>query len=113
VAHIIMRADAMSWGRACLTLHGRPRAPPLPCRHPGCPALTPTGYCEKHPKSPAWHSSRPVDRPHGPRDQRLRRRSSIANRSANAVSTLVATIRDHVRPLAEGGTDDADNIQLK
>lgn len=28
-----------------------PTAAPRPCRHPGCPALVPSGYCDQHKRS--------------------------------------------------------------
>lgn len=38
-----------------------PERPLRPCKHPGCHALTRSGWCDQHyrPRSPAWGAKRP------------------------------------------------------
>lgn len=38
-----------------------PKRPPRPCKHPGCPQLSHTGYCEEH--APAVPASSPLSPP--------------------------------------------------
>jgi len=87
-------------------------APPRPCPHPKCGAFN----CTVHQAAP-WRS---VDRPNvtrirGRALQRLRAELFAAHRwcvlcLAEGRQTR-ATIRDHIVPLAEGGLDDASNVQ--
>ena len=85
------------------------------CLEPGCPTLTPHGRCAAH-AAPAAHGWRgDTARMRGRALQRLRRALFTEEplcRTCKANGLIVAaTIRDHIVPLAEGGTDDRENIQ--
>jgi 5-methylcytosine-specific restriction enzyme A len=90
-----------------------PTAPPRPCPHPGCGRL----HCPAHPQElAAWRTHRaPVPRVRGRRLQQLRAQLFAAEPWCVACLRLGrrtrATIRDHVIPLAEGGSDDEANVQ--
>lgn len=89
-----------------------PTAPPRPCPEPHCPNLD----CREH-QRPAWRTRTgpPVVRITGRRLQRMR--AALFARSPWCAHCLEqgqetrATIRDHIVPLAEGGTEDPSNIQ--
>lgn len=103
-------------------------APPRPCPHPGCPSLN----CQLH-AVPAWRTRRDVTGQLNSRADRSRdvtgqvkrvrgrelqrRRKALFARNPWCVLCLEegkhtrATIRDHLLPLAEGGTEDERNIQ--
>jgi 5-methylcytosine-specific restriction protein A len=87
-------------------------APPRPCSYPKCPNLD----CQEH-QVPAW---RTLDRLEVPRIrgrelQRRRARLFARERWCRACAQdgrrILATVRDHIVPLAEGGTEDDSNIQ--
>jgi len=92
-----------------------PVAPLRPCPAPGCDALVRSGRCPAHtrPISLGWTGDR--TRVRGRRLQRLRRvlfeREPLCRPCAAAGRTTLATIRDHIIPVAEGGTEDEANIQ--
>jgi 5-methylcytosine-specific restriction protein A len=71
------------------------------------------GYCQAHARE-AFRSS-DVRRIRGGRLQRLRKqlfdRAPLCAQCEAAGRVTMATIRDHVIPLAEGGTDDESNVQ--
>ena len=87
-----------------------------PCLEPGCPRLVQAGRCPLHARS-AWTNSTGVTpaRIRGRKLQRLRKRLfkahplCVACQARGRVS--IATIRDHVIPLSEGGADDESNVQ--
>lgn len=95
-----------------------------PCLEPRCPILVESGYCEQHQTRKAWTPSQPrADRPIEPR---LRGRANQRRRAAlfareplcrecvkqgNVTKDSIATIRDHIIPLTEGGTETPDNEQ--
>ncbi|RMX06724.1 HNH endonuclease [Corticibacter populi] len=92
-------------------------AAPRPCSHPGCGVLVydGSGRCPKHPRK-TW-AKRPAapKRITGRALQRLRaelfaREPLCRACNAKALVTL-ATQRDHIIPLEEGGADTDDNIQ--
>lgn len=94
-----------------------PISPPKPCNHPGCGVLVRdgTGRCPKH-KREAWAKApTAAKRVTGRRLQTMRERLFAENPlcvecERNGL-VMLATQRDHVIPLAEGGTDDDDNVQ--
>ena len=90
---------------------------PKPCTHPGCGVLVRdgSGRCTKHPK-PAW--AKPVQatkRITGRRLQQLRaelfRRAPMCAECERQGRITLASQRDHIKPLTEGGTDTEDNVQ--
>jgi 5-methylcytosine-specific restriction enzyme A len=98
--------------------------PRRPCRWPGCPALA--GSCEAHDKATEQRQgSAPTRRYRWDTDRRtdvaprLRGRALQAARAAlfareplcRGCGRALATIRDHVVPLAEGGQEVESNIQ--
>lgn len=94
-----------------------PYAAPKPCSHPGCGALVRDGSsrCSQHPK-PQW-AKKPTatKRITGRKLQTLRAqlfsRCPLCTHCQQQGRTTLATQRDHIIPLAEGGTDDDDNTQ--
>jgi 5-methylcytosine-specific restriction protein A len=87
-------------------------APLRYCSTPGCPATVP---CPTHARPPrGWTGENPA-RIRGRRLQRLRQALFAAEPWCRLCWSrgirTIATVRDHVRPLAEGGDDDPMNIQ--
>ncbi len=86
-----------------------------PCQH-GCPILVRSGHCDAHggPGTPWRRSSTQVATPRlrGTANQARRRRvfqrEPLCRECAKAGRTTVATIRDHIIPLAEGGAEGTD-----
>jgi len=89
-----------------------PLAPPRPCVVPTCSTLD----CTEH-QPHAWRTrKRPeVARIRGRQLQRLRHRlfsqQPLCVRCVARGQVSVATIRDHIIPLAEGGQDNESNVQ--
>lgn len=94
-----------------------PAAAPRPCSHPGCSVLVRdgSGRCAKHPKA-AW-AKKPdaTKRITGRKLQRMRAelftRSPLCVECERNGRVTLATQRDHITPLAEGGEDTDDNTQ--
>lgn len=94
------------------------RAAPKPCAHSGCSELVfdGGGWCAKH-KRAAWSYKRetPVKRITGRRLQRMRaelfRDKPLCAKCLEQGLIVLATERDHIVPLFEGGTDERNNIQ--
>lgn len=94
-----------------------PMSPPRPCTKPGCGRLVHDGLgrCEAHQK-PAW--SKPANttrRTTGRKLQGMRaelfRSNPLCAMCEAQGRVTIATQRDHIVPLAEGGADDASNTQ--
>lgn len=94
-----------------------PMAPPKPCTAPGCGALVRDGTsrCGKHQRE-AWVKKPTASkRITGRKLQALRQ--SLFTRQPLCVMceakglVVVATQRDHIQSLGEGGTDTEDNVQ--
>ena len=81
-----------------------PMAPPRACATCGRPG------CLVH-RRPAWHHAQPVDRIRGPRLQQLRDDLFRTQPFCAHCGVAVATIRDHVVPLCDGGLDVEANTQ--
>jgi len=89
---------------------------PKPCGHPGCGVLVRDGTnrCPKHIKV-AWSKPVTTKRVTGRKLQALR--SELFARNPLCVTcdaqgrVSLATQRDHIVPLAEGGADDDSNVQ--
>lgn len=94
-----------------------PIAAPRPCTHPGCGVLVRdgSGRCANHPK-PQW--SKPATatkRITGRKLQAMRAdlfaRDPLCAECKRQGRVTLATQRDHIKPLAEGGADTDDNVQ--
>ena len=96
--------------------------PTAPLRHcsgsPTCPHLIGNGReCPLHPRPKPWQSQ------HGPAPQRIRgrrlqrlrqqlfSREPLCRLCMAEGRVTLATVRDHVTPLAEGGADIESNVQ--
>lgn len=94
-----------------------PSAAPRPCTHPGCGVLVRdgTGRCPKHQKQ-SW-SKKPTaaKRITGRRLQQLRQqlfeREPLCRPCYRQGVVKLATMRDHIVPLEEGGKDVEENVQ--
>ncbi len=84
-------------------------APMRPCSFPRCPNLAHGGRCEAH-QRPAW-TGKHVERMRGAKLQEARKRLFAREPLCRLCQKRAATIRDHVKNLAEGGTDTDDNVQ--
>ena len=90
-----------------------------PCLHPGCPVLVESGNCSTHGgPAKAWASkaNRQIDpRLRGRANQRARAelfaREPLCRACKAEGRVTLATIRDHVIPLGEGGREREDNVQ--
>lgn len=89
-------------------------APLRQCMTNGCPTLTTSGHCPAH-RRPAWTKYKEVPRLRGPELQALRAalfaREPLCRLCYNQGIVTPATIRDHILPLGEGGTEDEANTQ--
>src|SRR4051812_18653849 len=78
-----------------------------------CPHLA--GRCHVHPAPKPWTQRHQATRLRGRANQRRREqlfaREPLCRRCAAQRRTTLATIRDHIVPLAEGGTEDVSNEQ--
>jgi len=81
-----------------------PMAPPRACATCG------QAGCQQH-RRPAWGHAQPVPRLRG--RERMRRRHELfrAQPFCQHCGEAVSTVRDHVTPLAEGGTEADANTQ--
>lgn len=104
-------------GRAGPPLTSPMKSAPKPCNKPGCGVLVRDGSarCEKH-KPPAW-TKKPTatKRITGRKLQAMRaelfRSQPLCAECERQGRVRLATQRDHIKPLAEGGADDGDNVQ--
>jgi len=94
-----------------------PSAAPKPCSAPGCGVLVRDGTsrCSKHPRE-AW-AKKPTEtkRTTGRKLQAMRaslfRREPLCLECTSLGLVALATQRDHIVPLYEGGADDDNNTQ--
>ena len=94
-----------------------PIAAPKPCSQAGCGVVVRDGTnrCDKH-KREAW-AKKPnaTKRVTGRKLQAMRERLFNSNplcaECERQGRTTLATQRDHIKPLAEGGADNDDNVQ--
>lgn len=74
-----------------------------------------SGRCAQHPKATWQKKTTAVKRVTGRRLQRMRselfEREPLCRRCASAGLIVLATERDHIVPLEEGGKDDDSNVQ--
>lgn len=93
-----------------------PRKPSSPCSYPGCPQLAvENGRCEQH-KRQAWSNNNAEKRVFKGRTLQRERARLFSNNPLcveceRQGRVSVATIRDHIKPLAEGGEDVEENTQ--
>lgn len=96
-----------------------PTAPPHPCSHPGCPALTTGRYCDGHApemaadERPAWRTTEGSASARGYGAHWRRLRLYILRRDPVCVicQRRAASVVDHITPKARGGTDDEKNLR--
>lgn len=94
-----------------------PTAPLRICLEPHCGALVRSGRCEKHqkPSNPRFGWTQNAHRLRGRGLQRARERLFREEpfcRTCRAQGRKVlATVRDHILALAEGGAEDEANVQ--
>ncbi len=94
-----------------------PISPPKPCTHPGCGVLVRdgSGRCAKHPRVAWLKQPNAAKRVTGRRLQTMRDRlfsdHPLCVECERLGRVTLATQRDHITPLAEGGTDDDSNVQ--
>lgn len=90
-----------------------------PCLEPRCPVLVKTGRCDAHggpaPKHGWGNRQTATKRVTGRRLQQMRadlfEREPLCRMCVAEGRATIATIRDHIIPLTEQGTDDDENIQ--
>lgn len=94
-----------------------PTAAPKPCTAPGCGVLVRDSgnRCTKHQREPWAKKPTATKRVTGRRLQAMReslfRRQPLCIECEKLGLVVLATQRDHVVPLAEGGQDDDGNTQ--
>lgn len=94
-----------------------PKAAPKPCSQPGCGVLVRdgSGRCPKHPKEVWAKPANATKRVTGRRLQSMRAKLFESNplcvECERQGRITLATQRDHIKPLAEGGLDDDSNVQ--
>lgn len=94
-----------------------------PCRIPGCANYTTakSGYCDKH-KHYGWHNYQNVlgkgnqNKRYGhtwrkTRDKILSRDCGVCQPCKRRGIVTAATIVDHIKPKAKGGTDSPENLE--
>ena len=99
-----------------------PRKPKRPCRFSGCPKLTDSksGYCEEHRSQMQRHYEhfsrgyKSKER-YGSAWQKIRNRyiatHPLCEMCLGLGRATVATLVHHVKPLADGGTNDESNLK--
>lgn len=94
-----------------------PKAAPKPCSQPGCGVLVRDGTsrCTKHQREAWAKKPTPTKRVTGRKLQAMRERlfkgNPLCAECQRQGRVTMATQRDHIKPLAEGGLDDDDNVQ--
>lgn len=91
-----------------------PQAAPKPCTQCGTLVRDGSARCDQH-KAAAWVKTVPYKRESGRRLQRKRvelfTREPLCRECTKQGRVSLAEIRDHITPLAEGGSDDDSNVQ--
>jgi 5-methylcytosine-specific restriction protein A len=98
-----------------------PYAAPTPCNHPGCPALVHGGYCTKHEQQHRRLADRSTDQNRQSASRRgydrIWRRNRRYYLSKHPICEdergcdRAATEVHHRVPIADGGTNEVDNLQ--
>lgn len=87
------------------------------CTHPGCTQLAAgsTSRCGRHQPAHGWDAPRPYKRRAGrwlqQQREQLFREQPLCRMCEAAGRVTLATVRDHIVPLAEGGQDVPENTQ--
>lgn len=96
-----------------------PRKAKKPCKYPGCPKLTDGTYCEEHGRVARQHYERfargyDTHERYGRAWQKTRDRYLAAHplceKCAEAGRFVKAVMVHHVKPITDGGTNDAENL---
>ena len=94
-----------------------PRAPKVPCRHRGCPALVEraVGWCPTHlvttsDKFANRHRGSPIDRGYPRTWESIRLRVLTEEPLCRYCQRAGSTQVDHILPLSQGGTHDRINL---
>ncbi len=91
-----------------------PTSAPKPCTQCGVLVRDGSSRCDAH-KAAAWIKSTPYKRESGRRLQRKRAelfaREPLCRECSKHGRVALGEIRDHIIPLAEGGTDVDSNVQ--
>ena len=94
------------------------KSAPKPCNKPGCGVLVRDGSarCDKH-KPEAWTKKPTATKRITGRKLQAMRAELFTSKPLCAECerqgrVRLATQRDHIKPLAEGGADDGDNVQV-
>lgn len=92
-----------------------PNAAPKPCTVCSVLVRDGTSRCEQHKPAPWQRTAKQVKRTTGRKLQQQRHqlfsREPLCRECRKHGFVTPATIRDHIKPLAEDGSDDDDNIQ--
>ena len=92
-----------------------PLKPPRACSSPGCPALTRKRFCEPHDQEDSRRRDAErgssAERGYGARWQRLRAFVLKRHPVCKGCDRAPATEVDHIVPKAQGGGDEAENLQ--
>ena len=94
-----------------------PKAAPKPCSQPGCGVLVRDGTsrCSKHQREAWTKKPTATKRVTGRKLQAMRNelfaRNPLCVECERQGRVTLATQRDHIKPLGEGGADDRDNEQ--
>lgn len=94
-----------------------PKAAPKPCSQPGCGVMVRDGSsrCVKHPRDEWVKKAVATKRVTGRKLQAMRAELFSSNplcvECERQGRIALATQRDHITPLAEGGLDDDSNVQ--
>ena len=96
-----------------------PRKPKKPCAYPGCPRLTESRYCEDHQRTEnkryeRYYRQPETKRRYGIKWKRIRKQYAQSHPFCeqcfdNGIYVPVEEVH-HIKPLAEGGTHDAENL---
>ena len=114
-----MKAQANRWqiGKTVTNSIPMPKAAPKPCGHPGCGVLVRDGTsrCPKHPAKVWAKAPTATKRVTGRRLQSMRAElfsnNPLCVECQRQGRVTLATQRDHIIPLGEGGADDEGNTQ--
>ena len=96
-----------------------PRSPKKPCRYPGCPKLTDGSYCSEHQKAVDRHYNRyerdpECNKRYGAEWRKIRaayiRQHPLCEECLKHGRLTPVQEVHHVVPLADGGTNDFDNL---